>query len=177
MILLFLKSAWGVLKLIPWQVYAVIAAGIAIYGYGLNEHHLGYKEAKAEDAKVAEAVKAKYDIEVAAIKAKQQEVITHEVIVYRDRVKIVKEKGDEIIKEVQVLVPLNSPLLAGGVRVAHDAAALGNLPDDPEGAARTAAPIETAALLTTVAENYQSCSAEREKLIALQTIVSKLGEP
>lgn len=54
----FLKSAWGILKLIPWQVYAVIAGGIAIYGYGLNEHHLGFKEAKAEDAK-AEEVKRK----------------------------------------------------------------------------------------------------------------------
>lgn len=170
----FLLAAWNIAKLIPWQVYAVAAIFLGAYAYGLNEHHLGYHEAKDEDAKVYAEQKAAYDKQVAELKAKQQEVITKTVTVYRDRVQIVKEKGDEVIREIPVLVMGNDVVLSGGVRVAHDAAALGELPNDPQGAARAAAPVEVTTLLTTVAENYQACESTRAKLIALQGIVANL---
>jgi len=173
--IVFLKAAWAVAKLIPWQVYAVVVAAIWVYGYGVHEHTLGYNEAKGEDAKAQAEQMAFYQKRVAEIQAKQQEVIIKTVTVYRDRIKIVKEKGDEVIREIPVIVG-DAPVLSGGVRVAHDAAALGHLPDDPEGAARAAAPVETTTLLRTVAENYESCEATRQQLISLQSLVSTLGE-
>lgn len=162
------------LALIPRSVWIGFAVAIAVaVGIGYVDHK-GYSRGKAEVRTKWDEERAQTALTIAALKERQQEVVTHTVIEYRDRVKVVKEKGDEIIKEVQVLVPLDSPLLAGGVRVAHDAAASGRLPDDPEGTARTAAPVTTAALSTAVATNYAACRSEYEKLIALQTLVSSL---
>lgn len=164
----------GFLRNVPWPVYAMTALVLV----HLALVHLRVTQAIDETnatwtAKLA-AEKAAYEKQVTELKAKQQQVVTRTVIEYRDRIKIVKEKGDEIVREVQVLVPADSPLLAGGVRVAHDAAASGHLPDDPAGAAAAAESVEAAALLTTVAENYQSCRADAERLIALQGLVSSL---
>ena len=172
----FLAVAWTFLKAIPWQIYAGAILIAGFYGYGVKQHHAGYAEATAKyEAQIA-AERAKYDAEITSLRAKQQAVITKTVIQYRDRVQVVKEKGDEIIKEIPVLVPLDSPLLAGGVRVAHDAAASGVMPDDPQGAAAAASPVETAALVATVAENFTACRESSERLIALQQIVSSLAE-
>ena len=172
----FLAVAWTFLKAIPWQIYAGAVILASVWFYGERQHHAGYAEASAKyEAQIA-AERAKYDDEIASLRAKQQAVITKTVIQYRDRVQVVKEKGDEIIKEIPVLVPLGSPLLAGGVRVAHDAAASGVMPDDPQGAAAAASPVKTAALVATVAENYTACRESSERLIALQQIVSSLAE-
>lgn len=176
MILAALKSLWAFAKLIPWQLYALAVLVFAFYGYGLYEHHQGVTETEAKyEAQIAKE-KVSYAKQVAAIQAKQQEVITKTVIEYRDRIKVVKEKGDAIVKEIPVLVPLDSPLLSGGVRVAHDSAARGDLPDDPLGAAAAANPVTTTTLMATVAENYASCRADQERLRSLQTLVSSLEQ-
>jgi hypothetical protein len=94
-----------------------------------------------------------------------------EVIRYRDRIKTVEVQGAEVIKEIPVLVPMDSPLLAGGFRVFHDAAASGHMPDDPAGAARAAAPVEAPTLASVVGENYAQCRAQAEQLLALQAIL------
>lgn len=123
-------------------------------------------EKKLADAKVV------YDKALADLKTKQQEVVTRTVIQYRDRTKVVKEEGDAVVQIIPALVTGSLP---GGVRVAHDAAASGHVPDNPGGTAAAADPVEAAALLTTVAENYQSCRADAERLIALQALVTNLG--
>lgn len=167
----------GILRLVPWWVYAAIALVVAFFGW-LTVHDHDLKAAcDAGWQKKLMVEREAYANALVELKAKQQEVVTKTVIEYRDRVKVVKEKGNDIVHEVQVLVPMDSPLLAGGVRVAHDAAAGGELPADPEGAARAAAPVETAALLTTVAENYTTCREDGERLKALQTLVSRLSQP
>lgn len=68
--LAFLKAAWGIAKLIPWQIYVVIGLFAAAYAYGLSEHHIGYKEAKDEDAKIAEAKQKAQDAANALANAK-----------------------------------------------------------------------------------------------------------
>jgi hypothetical protein len=175
-VLAFLKAAWGIAKLIPWQVYLVIGFFAAAYAYGVSEHHQGFKEAKDEDAKMAAADKAKYDKEVAALKAIQQTVITRTVIEYRDRVKVVKEKTDVVQKEIQDHVGHDDPILPGWVRYTFDAAALGELPHDSAGAAAAALPVETSTVLQTAADNFASCHLDQERLVALQNLVSTLGE-
>jgi hypothetical protein len=172
----FLAVSWAFLKAIPWPIYAAVVIVASVWFYGERQHKAGYAEATAKyEAQIA-AERAKYEDELTTLRAKQQEVITKTVIQYRDRVKVVKEKGDAIIQQVTTLVPLGSPLLAGGVRVAHDAAASGVMPGDPAGVAAAAAPVETSALVATVAENYEGCLATREQLIALQQIVSDLAK-
>lgn len=161
----FLTWLWGILKALPWWVYLIVAAVFGFYSYGLYEHHQGYDEAEA-------TYTAQYAIQIKALQDKQQTVITKTMVVYRDRIVHDKETSDAI-QEAIVHAPevLPSPMLVGGVRVLHDAAASGSLPDDPERASGTADPVAVATLLATVAANYQTCRADQEKLLALQTIL------
>lgn len=175
MILAALRSLWGFLKLIPWQLYAVIALVLGFYGYGVYRHHQGYQDASRVYEQRIAAERAAYDKQVAELKAKQQDVIIKTVVEYRDRIKVEKVKGDEIIKEVPVLVQSECKL-SGGMRVVHDAAALGRMPDDPQGAARAAPPVDPTTLATTVATNYASCRQNATQLVALQKIVSSLEQ-
>ena len=176
MTLAALRTAWAFLQKVPVWVYLVIVAVV----YHVAAIHIaenrGRDEADAKWTKVIAEQKAAYDMQVAALKARQQDVITKTVVEYRDRVKVIKEKGDEIVKQVPVYVPMDSPLLAGGVRVIHDAAASGDMPDDPVRAIAAADPVETSTLLSTVAANYETCRADQERLSALQKLVSSLQE-
>jgi hypothetical protein len=176
MILAALRSLWSFAKLIPWWAYAAVALiGYHFAAIQVAEHQ-ATEAANAKWEKEIAAQKATYDAQVKALQAKQQDVITKTVVEYRDRVKVVKEKGDEIVKQVPVYVPMGSPLLSSGVRVFHDAAASGDVPDDPVRAIAAADPVETSTLLSTVSTNYTACRADQERLTALQKIVSVLGE-
>ncbi|MBU9122353.1 hypothetical protein KTD15_26560 [Burkholderia multivorans] len=93
---------------------------------------------------------------------------------YVDRVRVVREKGDTIIKEVPVYVDREAdracvvPL--GFVRV-HDAAAA-NVPLGHPGSTDAAATgVALSAVAATVADNYTTCHENAEQLIALQARV------
>lgn len=91
---------------------------------------------------------------------------------YVDRVKVVEKVGQTIVKEIPVYVTAEADractVPAGFVRV-HDAAAAGVPPPEPAGPADAApAGIALSAVTGTVAENYTSCRATRERLISLQ---------
>ncbi len=87
---------------------------------------------------------------------------------YVDRVRIVRQRGADIIKEVPVYVPTDSNrcALPGGWRLLHDAAAGDYLPDATSIADAPPADAQTAA--ATVADNYATCHAVREQLAAIQ---------
>lgn len=105
---------------------------------------------------------------------KRQDKVTERVVVqFRDRVQVVREKGEEVIREVEKLVPVDSCPLGGGFRVLHDAAADGALPSTPDGAHGPAAPVEQAAAAEVVAGNYVACHLNAEQLKALQAWVQK----
>lgn len=130
----------------------------------------------------ADHVQAKWDKAVAdaALAASQRKEAQGQTTVqvvtqYVDRVKVVREKGDTIIKEVPIYVPVDSPALPGGFRVLHDAAALGELPDPARVA--DADPADAQTVATTVADNYATCHAIREQLIGLQDWVSGMQQP
>lgn len=126
-----------------------------------------YFKGRADAGEACAVAAAKREAELVALKAKQAAVTTRLVTEYKDRVRVVKEKGDEIVKEVMVYVPV-ADVLPSGWRVFHDAAASGVMPESPERAIAAAAPVEAVAAASTVAENYQACRATREQLIALQ---------
>lgn len=96
---------------------------------------------------------------------------------YLDRVRIVREKGETIIMEVPVYVPVQADAACtinrGFVRM-HDAAAAGELPEPARDADATAADIALSAVAGTVAANYQTCHENAEQLRALQTWVREM---
>lgn len=162
------------LSRVPKEVWVGLAAGLALMVALWAIDRNGYNRAMEKCAAERAQEKLEWQRQIDAEKERQQKVITETVIEYRDRVKVVKEKGDEIIREVPVFVPADLPL-PGAVRVLHDAAARGALPTDTAGAVAAAPAVEAAALTETVAANYASCLAEFQKLEALQKIVSTLG--
>lgn len=170
----------ALLRRIPLSVYVAVAAALAVIAaaWALDKH--GYDRGVAVVEADWAAERAQLEEALAKEKQRQSEIVVREVVKYRDRIQVVKERGDEIVQEIPVLIPMDGPVLSGAFRVLHDAAASNQLPPDPAAAAATAAPVEAAALLRTAADNYSACHAELEKLVALQTIFKEMthvGDP
>lgn len=87
---------------------------------------------------------------------------------YRDRIQVVKERGGEIVREVEKLVPVGVCTLDARFRVLHDAAAVGRLPRATAGVDGAGEAVDQAAAARTVAENYGICHENAEQLTALQ---------
>lgn len=145
-----------------WAVASVVAVA-ALYGFGWTRGaahvHAEWQLERAEQATA-----------LAKMAAEQAKVTTQVVTEYVDRVQVVRERGQTIIKEVPVYVPADSCDLPAGFRVHHDASAAGELPDPARIA--DAAPAGAAAVAETVAGNYSACHQNAEKLRALQSWVS-----
>ena len=159
------------MTLIPWpyRLLALAAFGVALLGFGW--------------IKGAEHVQAKWDADVqqetlhaATVRQKQAETTVKVVTEYVDRVRVVREKGDTIIKEVPVYVPVQADAACtinrGFVRL-HDAAAAGELPEPARDADAAAAGIALSAVAGTVAANYQTCHENAEQLRALQVWITE----
>ena len=157
------------MTLIPWpyRLLALAALAIALIGFGW--------------IKGVEHVQAKWDaaiqqqtLQSATVRQKQAEATVKVVTQYVDRVRIVREKGETIIKEVPVYVPLQADAACtinrGFVRL-HDAAAAGELPEPARDADAAATGIALFAVAGTVAANYQTCRETAEQLRAVQAWV------
>ncbi len=104
-----------------------------------------------------------------------QKTVEVEVVKYRDRVQYIKGEARVIEKQVPIYIPAGTPDLPGGFRLLHDAAAQGrSIAGDPAGNEGSPVPVETAAL--TIADNYQSCLIDKEKLAFFQRMWAKLEE-
>ena len=116
-------------------------------------------------------------LQTAAIRERQAQATVKDVTQYVDRVRIVREKGDTIIKEVPVYVPAQADAACtinrGFVRL-HDAAAANELPEPAGVADAVAADIALSAVAGTVAANYQTCFENAEQLSALQAWVKEM---
>ena len=143
-------------------MWTFVIGALTAIGLLVGSYWAGGKNCRASREVEIAQMQATIDAE----KARQAQVTEKVVIEYRDRVKIVKEKGDAIEKLVPVYVPAND--LAPAFRMLHDAAASGQVPDSAERAIAAAKPIEGVAYASTVAENYKSCRAASAQLVALQ---------
>ena len=160
------------MNLIPWPyrllVLAALAAALVGAGWFKGAGHVQHQW----DAAVAEQAR-----QVARVEKQQAEATVQVVTRYIDRVKVVREKGDAIIKEVPVYVPSEADTACtihrGFVRL-HDAAAANVVPRAAEPADASAAGIALSAVATTLADNYQRCHENAEQLIALQDWVRQL---
>lgn len=110
--------------------------------------------------------------EIAELKAKQSEVTTKVVTEYVDRVKIVKEKGDTVVKYVDRYITEeqdNNCVIGNNVVSLHNAAAENRLPTTAEVTDGTASEVKISELTRTVTENYGTCNQIREQVIGLQS--------
>ena len=160
------------MTLIPWpyRLLAMALLAAALIGFGW--------------IKGAEHVKVKWDtavqqqtLQAATVRQKQAEATVKVVTEYVDRVRVVREKGDTIIREVVVYVPVQADAACtinrGFVRL-HDAAAAGELPEPAGDADATAAGLALSTVAGTVAANYQTCHENAEQLRALQAWVREI---
>lgn len=154
------------MSLIPWpyRLLALAALAVALIGFGWVKG-AGHVQARWDAAVQQQTLQA------TAIRERQGLATVKVATEYVDRVRIVREKGDTIIKEVPVYVPVQADAACtinrGFVRL-HDAAAAGELPEPARDADAAAAGIALSAVAATVAANYQTCHETAEQLRALQ---------
>lgn len=160
------------MSLIPWpyRCLALVLLAAALIGFGWIKG-AGHVQAQWDAAVQQQTLQA------AAVREQQAQATVKVVTQYVDRVRVVREKGDTIIKEVPVYVPAQADAACtvnrGFVRL-HDAAAAGKLPTptgDPDAAASGLA-LSTVA--GTVTANYQTCHETAEQLRALQEWVIEM---
>jgi hypothetical protein len=154
----------------PYRLLAIAALAVALLGFGWVK---GAAHVQSEwDAAIANQT-----LQVAVVKRRQAEATVQVITKYVDRVRIVRETGATIIKEVPVYVSKEADaacvLPRGFVRL-HDAAAAGIVPDPAGSADASTAGIALSTVSGTVADNYQRCHETAEQLIGLQDWIREM---
>ncbi|MFW9616617.1 hypothetical protein [Aquabacterium sp.] len=148
----------------PYRLLALAVIGIALFGFGWLK---GANHIQAQwDAATAAQQQAK-----AQLQSQQAEASVQVVTQYVDRIQVVREKGDTLIQEVPVYVPVQADAACTvhrGFVGLHDAAAAGELPEPTRDADAPAEGLALSAVAATVVTNYQTCHENAEQLKALQ---------
>lgn len=152
-----------------WMVGTIAVCAVVIGGY-YKVKRIGWNERDT----IAQQERLALERQLAELRGKRAEVTERVVVRYRDRVKVVREQGEEVIREVEKLVPIGSCDLPAGWRVLHDSAASGQFPGATE--RLDASPVAAQDAARTVAENYAACRESVERLIALQSWVREQGQ-
>lgn len=130
-------------------------------------HYVGYLQGAASVRTEWHAERETQLAEISRLSTELANASAQVVTEYVDRVQVVREKGQTIVREVPVYVPSDSCSLPGGFRVLHDSAATGS--DLPEPAAAVDARAVTAQdAAATITGNYATCRQTIEQLKALQ---------
>ena len=154
----------------PYRWLAIAALAVALTG-------LGWVKGAGHVQSQWDAAVHQQTLQIAAVRQRQAEATVQVVTRYVDRVRVVREKGDTIIKEVPIYVPVQADAACtinrGFVRL-HDAAAAGELPEPARDADAAATGIALSAVAGTVAANYQACHENAEQLRALHAWVREV---
>lgn len=155
----------------PYALVIKVVALVLLFGFGLWKLH-AYGEARYEAGQAN--VQAKWDKsvergrkEVERLRTAASKVTVRTETVYVDRVKVIREKGNALVREVPVFVSADSDDLPGGWRLLHDAAARGESVPDTSAIA-DAAPVTAQDAATTVIDNYAASHEIAQRLISLQ---------
>ena len=154
----------------PYRWLAIAALAVALTG-------LGWVKGAGHVQSQWDAAVHQQTLQIAAVRQRQAEATVQVVTRYVDRVRVIREKGETIIKEVPVYVPVQADAACtinrGFVRL-HDAAAAGELPETARDADAAPAGLALSAVAGTVAANYQTCHENAEQLRALQAWISEV---
>ena len=148
----------------PYRLLALAALGIALFGFGWLKG-ASHVQAQWDAATTAQ------QLAMAKVQTRQAENTVQVVTQYVDRIQIVREKGDTLIQEVPVYVPVQADAACTvhrGFVSLHDAAAAGELPTAPGDPDTPAEGLALSAVAATVVSNYQTCHENAEQLKALQ---------
>ena len=148
----------------PYRLLALAAICIAMFGFGWLT---GARHVQVQwDATTAAQQQAQ-----AQVQTRQAETTVQVVTQYVDRIQVVREKGNTLIQEVPVYVPIQADAactVPSGFVSLHDAAAAGELPEAARDADAPAEGLALSAVAATVVTNYQTCHENAEQLKALQ---------
>ena len=150
----------------------VVAALVAL-AVLVGAHELGYSRAKRVGAEQLVAYQKAAEAESAKLDAKAAQVETKVVIQYRDRVRVIREIGPEVIREIEVIRQSDCSL-PPEFRVYHDRAA--GADGQASGGADVPAP-DIATVAETIAENYRIARENAEQLKALQEWAASVSAP
>ena len=142
---------------------AMMVGGVFLYGgYGVNKYWLDQVKKQKE--------------EIARIEKQSQQVTEKIVVEYREKIKVVKEKGDVIIKKVPEYITKESDaqcVIPNSFVLLHDSAAKNEVPDASRGVDETASGAKLSDVARTVTINYNNYHQLSEQLKALQDWVKQ----
>lgn len=145
---------------LPLKIISIFVVVCGLYMEG------GISNQERWEAKVAEA-----KLEVAKKETASAEVTTKVVTKYVNKIEIVKEKGDAIIKEVPVYITASADAqcaIPNGFVLLHDSASRNEVPDSSRGVDAGTSEVKLSGVATTVTENYTTYHKVAEQLKALQ---------
>ena len=150
---------------LPIQTAAILALVFGVYMEG------GVSNQEKWEAKVAEA-----KLEMAKKDTASAEATTKIVTKYVTVDRIVKEKGDAIIKEIPKFISANADaqcVVPNGFVVLHDSASRNEVPDSTRGVDEGASKVKLSGIAETVTTNYTTYYQVSEQLKALQQWVKE----
>ncbi len=148
-------------------IFMAVIATLGAIVHGIDQR--GYKRAddkwKAKEAAAIIAAEKKRAIDQAELNGVGLAFAEN-----TQKERIVERK---IYETIEIYVPATDPMLSGGFRMQHDAAATG-VPLDRFGRI-DAAPVASQDVAKTVSDNYAECRRDKLKIIDLQTTVRVLN--
>jgi hypothetical protein len=157
---------------LPYRLLGLVLLAAALIGFSWLK---GANHVRDE----WDAANTKQAMQMSGFKQRQAEATVQVVTKYVDRVKVVRETGETIIKELPIYVTPEADvacvLSRGFVRL-HDAAVAGRIPFTAGAADVTPAGIALSTAADTVVDNYERCHENAEQLIALQSWIRSIIE-
>jgi hypothetical protein len=145
---------------LPIQVISIIVLVFGVYMEG------GISNQEKWEAKVAEV-----KLEMAKKETASAEVTTKVITKYVTKIEVVKEKGNEIIKQVPVYITKDADAkcdVPTGFVVLHDSASRNEVPDPTRKVDAGTSTVKISGVATTVTENYTTYHQVAEQLKSLQ---------
>jgi hypothetical protein len=145
---------------IPINIIGVV---LIIFGFYMEG---GISNQEKWEAKVAEL-----KLEMAKKETASAEVTTKVITKYVTKIEVVKEKGNEIIKQVPVYITKDADAkcdVPTGFVVLHDSASRNEVPDPTRSIDAGTSEVKLSGVATTVTENYTTYHKVAEQLKSLQ---------
>lgn len=158
-------AALLLVKKIPRQVWYLLGIGLLgwfIFWQGQQNIQRKWDASREAGRAIVSRLKQQSTIIVRSVET-----------VHVEKTKVIKEKGDTIVKQVKVYIPVDSPDLPSGFRILHDAA----VANSPAGTASESAqpvPLRTAA--ETIFGNYATCHLMNQELDAVRQLYDQLRQ-
>ncbi len=154
-----------------WKTMAAVAVALALLAIGWSSGAAHIQD-KWDADKQAQALSA------AQAGQHQAEATVQVVTEYVDKIKVVRERGATIIKEVPVYVNAQADadcIINAGVVRLHNAAASNTISFSPGATDAAPSGVALSTVAATVADNYTTCHENAEQLIALQQWTMAMG--